>query len=123
MESLDDCLEAEQHAKDEALCIKKKLESDINELEIALEKTNKANTEAQKTFKQCQDKLRDTVQEQACDHQEIHDQTNAFSDEVEKSCSFSTLILKKNLLNIKKNLTKICLIIWATSWDKRLETK
>lgn len=89
MESLDDCLEAEQHAKDEALCIKKKLESDINELEIALEKTNKANTEAQKTFKQCQDKLRDTVQEQACDHQEIHDQTNAFSDEVEKSCSFS----------------------------------
>ena len=41
-------LESEQRAKAEALRIKKKLEGDINELEIALDHANKANAEAQK---------------------------------------------------------------------------
>ena len=41
-------LESEQRAKAEALRIKKKLEGDINELEIALDHANKANSEAQK---------------------------------------------------------------------------
>ena len=42
-------LEAESRAKAEALRIKKKLESDINELEIALDHANKANSEAIRT--------------------------------------------------------------------------
>merc|ERR1711988_1220829 len=39
---------------------KKKLEADINELEIALDHSNKANTEANKSIKRYQAQLRDT---------------------------------------------------------------
>merc|ERR1719450_1066429 len=53
-------LEAESRAKAEALRIKKKLESDINELEIALDHSNKANAEAHKSIKRYQAQLRDT---------------------------------------------------------------
>ena len=52
-------LEAESRAKAEALRIKKKLESDINELEIALDHANKANSEAHKSIKRYQAQLRD----------------------------------------------------------------
>merc|ERR1711934_807787 len=45
MDSLAASLEGEQRAKGEALRVKKKLESDINELEIALDHANKANAE------------------------------------------------------------------------------
>merc|ERR1712020_394186 len=47
-------------AKAEALRIKKKLESDINELEIALDHSNKAHGEAHKSIKRYQGQLRDT---------------------------------------------------------------
>ena len=48
MDSIQASLDSEQKAKAEALRIKKKLEGDINELEIALDHANKANVEAQK---------------------------------------------------------------------------
>merc|ERR1712150_222129 len=60
MDSLGASLEAEQRAKAEALRIKKKLESDINELENALDHANKANSEGQKAIKRYQGQLRDT---------------------------------------------------------------
>merc|ERR550534_1931569 len=60
MESLGASLEAEQRAKADALRVKKKLESDINELEIALDHANKANIEGQKAIKRYQGSLRDT---------------------------------------------------------------
>ena len=41
IDSLNASLEAEQQAKSEALRIKKKLEGDINELEIALDHSNR----------------------------------------------------------------------------------
>ena len=44
MDSLNASLEAEQKAKGEALRIKKKIEGDINELEIALDHSNKVYT-------------------------------------------------------------------------------
>ena len=44
-------MEGEQKAKAEALRIKKKLEGDINEFEIALDHANKANNEALKSIK------------------------------------------------------------------------
>merc|ERR1719367_974842 len=59
MDSLQASLEAESRAKAEALRIKKKLESDINELEIALDHANKANSEAHKSIKRYQGQLRD----------------------------------------------------------------
>ena len=54
MDSMQASLESEQRAKAEALRIKKKLEGDINELEIALDHSNKANNEAQKSIKRYQ---------------------------------------------------------------------
>merc|ERR1711876_116355 len=59
LESMQASLETEQRAKGEALRIKKKLESDINELEIALDHANKANSEAHKSIKRFQAQLRD----------------------------------------------------------------
>merc|ERR1712088_1287048 len=54
--------EAETRAKTEALRIKKKLEADINELEIALDHSNKANAEAHKSIKRYQVQFRDVEQ-------------------------------------------------------------
>ena len=54
MDSLQASLETEQRAKAEALRIKKKLEGEINELEIALDHANKANNEAHKSIKRYQ---------------------------------------------------------------------
>merc|ERR1712168_44090 len=59
MDSMQASLESEQRAKAEALRIKKKLEGDINELEIALDHANKANNEAQKSIKRYQGQLRE----------------------------------------------------------------
>merc|ERR1719245_2296891 len=68
MESLQASLESEQRAKAEGLRIKKKLESDINEFEIALDHANKANNEALKSIKRYQGQLREaeTQYEEAC---------------------------------------------------------
>ena len=95
MDSLAASLEAEQRAKSEALRIKKKLESDINELEIALDHANKANSEGQKAIKRYQSQLRDTIQgyeDEARSRQEVMEQVgiserkaNALSGEVEES--------------------------------------
>merc|ERR1711881_135143 len=95
MDSLGASLEAEQRAKAEALRIKKKLESDINELEIALDHANKANSEGQKAIKRYQGSLRDTIQgfeDQARGRQEVMEaggiaerKANALSGEVEES--------------------------------------
>merc|ERR1719244_1322524 len=60
MDSMQASLESEQRAKAEALRIKKKLEGDINELEIALDHANKANSEGMKTVKRYQGQLRDS---------------------------------------------------------------
>merc|ERR1719352_412685 len=57
--SIQASLESEQRAKAEALRIKKKLEGDINELEIALDHANKANSEAQKAIKRYQGQHRE----------------------------------------------------------------
>merc|ERR1711874_144252 len=62
MESLGASLETEQKSKAEALRIKKKLEGEINELEIGLDHANKANAEGLKAIKRYQSQLRDTIQ-------------------------------------------------------------
>merc|ERR1712179_866060 len=95
MDSLAASLEGEQRAKGEALRVKKKLESDINELEIALDHANKANAEGQKAIKRYQGQLRDTIQgyeEQARGRQEVMEavgiaerKAGALSGEVEES--------------------------------------
>merc|ERR1711902_353818 len=59
MESMQATLESEQRAKAEGLRVKKKLEGDINEFEIALDHANKANNEALKSIKRYQGQLRE----------------------------------------------------------------
>jgi chromosome segregation ATPase len=90
-------LEAETRAKAEALRIKKKLETDINELEIALDHGNKANVEAHKTIKRHQNQLREVetaFEEESRQRQEIADKaglaerrSNALQGELEESRS------------------------------------
>ena len=74
MESVQASLESEQTAKQEGLRIKKKIEGDINELEIALDHANKANNEAGKSMKRYQAGLREAecgLEEQQRARQEI----------------------------------------------------
>merc|ERR1719483_69496 len=95
MDSLAASLEGEQRAKGEALRVKKKLKSDINELEIALDHANKANAEGQKAIKRYQGQLRETIQgfeDQARGRQEVMEavgiaerKAGALSGEVEES--------------------------------------
>ena len=95
MESLGASLEAEQRAKAEALRIKKKLEGDINELEIGLDHANKANAEGLKAIKRYQLQLRETIQayeDEARQRQHVSEQVGiaerkaaALSGEVEES--------------------------------------
>merc|ERR1712061_602967 len=95
MDSLGASLEGEQRAKADALRVKKKLESDINELEIALDHANKANIEGQKAVKRYQGSLRDTIQsyeDETRSRQQVMEQVgiserkaNALSGEVEES--------------------------------------
>merc|ERR1739838_1066284 len=59
MDSMQASLESEQRSKAEALRLKKKLEGEINELEIALDHANKANNEAQKSIKRYQGQFRE----------------------------------------------------------------
>lgn len=59
IDSMQASLEAEAKGKAEALRMKKKLESDINELEIALDHSNKANSDLQKHIKKLQGEIKD----------------------------------------------------------------
>jgi len=72
IESMQATLEAETKGKQEALRIKKKLESDINELEIALDHANKAYADAQKTIKKHQEQIRE-LQLQVEEEQRLRD--------------------------------------------------
>merc|ERR1711994_347755 len=95
MDSMQASLETEQGAKAEALRIKKKLEGEINELEIALDHANKANNEALKSIKRYQGQLREaeTQYEEACRmRQEMSERAsladrraNALAGEVEEA--------------------------------------
>nr|AAA73080.1 unnamed protein product [Brugia malayi] len=62
-DSLNATLENETRSKADLMRLKKKLESDINELEIALDHANQANAEAQKNVKRYQDQIRELQQQ------------------------------------------------------------
>ncbi|KAE9414726.1 hypothetical protein Angca_002787, partial [Angiostrongylus cantonensis] len=59
LESMQASLESESRGRTDLLRMKKKLESDINEFEIALDHANKANVDAQKNLKKYQDSVRE----------------------------------------------------------------
>ena len=57
LDSMQASLEAEAKGKAEAMRIKKKLEQDINELEIALDASNRAKAELEKNIKRYQQQI------------------------------------------------------------------
>merc|ERR1712095_131236 len=61
IEGMQGALEQESKGKAEALRMKKKLESDVGELEIALEHSNANNLETQKAIKKYQTQIRDAA--------------------------------------------------------------
>merc|ERR1719436_225923 len=97
MDSMQASLESEQRAKVEALRMKKKLEGDINELEIALDHANKANVEAQKAIKRYQGHMREAecaYEEEQRQRQEVAEKAsladrkaNALAGEMEEARS------------------------------------
>merc|ERR1712061_584029 len=97
MDSMQASLESEQRAKAEGLRIKKKLEGEINELEIALDHANKANNEAQKSIKRYQGQMREAecaLTEESRVRQEMAEKAslavrraNALAGEMEESRS------------------------------------
>merc|ERR1711935_246086 len=97
MDSMQASYESEQRAKAEALRIKKKLEGDINELEIALDHANKANSEAQKAIKRYQGQMRESecaYEEEQRQRQEVAERAsladrraNALAGEMEEARS------------------------------------
>ncbi|NWI47259.1 MYH6 protein, partial [Picathartes gymnocephalus] len=60
VESLQTSLDAETRSRNEALRLKKKMEGDLNEMEIQLSHTNRGANEAQKQVKALQGYLKDT---------------------------------------------------------------
>uniref|UniRef100_A0A0N5AQ97 Myosin head n=1 Tax=Syphacia muris TaxID=451379 RepID=A0A0N5AQ97_9BILA len=80
LESMQATLETETRGRAELMRMKKKLESDINELEIALDHANKANVDAQKNIKRHQDTIRELqtqMEEEQRQREELRDQVNA----------------------------------------------
>uniref|UniRef100_A0A914UJZ5 Myosin heavy chain n=1 Tax=Plectus sambesii TaxID=2011161 RepID=A0A914UJZ5_9BILA len=79
LESMQASLETEARGRAELLRMKKKLESDINELEIGLDHANKANMDAQKNIKRHQDQVRELqtqIEDEQRQREELRDQVN-----------------------------------------------
>ncbi|KAL7829724.1 hypothetical protein AOLI_G00306090 [Acnodon oligacanthus] len=77
IESLQASLEAEAKGRAEALRLKKKMEADLNEMEIQLDHANKNNSELVKTLKRLQQQIKDMqmqMDEDARLHEELREQ-------------------------------------------------
>ena len=112
LDSMQASLEAETRAKTEALTIKKKIETEINELEIALDQPNKANAEAHKTIKRYQYRDVETSYEEECrQRQEIVDRADRRANalQVIKSVNIKMPQQKPRSIDIK-SLVKYCLL-------------
>uniref|UniRef100_A0A8B9KPQ9 Uncharacterized protein n=1 Tax=Astyanax mexicanus TaxID=7994 RepID=A0A8B9KPQ9_ASTMX len=76
IESLQASLEAEAKGRAEALRMKKKMECDLNEMEIQLEHANKNNSDLVKTLKRLQQQIKDMqmqMDEDARVHEELRE--------------------------------------------------
>uniref|UniRef100_A0A3Q3J9P9 Uncharacterized protein n=1 Tax=Monopterus albus TaxID=43700 RepID=A0A3Q3J9P9_MONAL len=73
VESLQASLEAEAKGRAEALRMKKKMEGDLNEMEIQLEHANRNNTELVKTLRKLQQQIKD-LQVQMDEDGRLHDE-------------------------------------------------
>ena len=69
IEGMQAALEAEAKGKAEALRMKKKLESDVGELEIALDHSNANNADTQKNIKKYQGQIREAQSKLEDEHE------------------------------------------------------
>merc|ERR1711976_794148 len=69
LDGMQQALESETRAMGEAIRMKKKLEADINELDIALEHANGSNTEAQRSIKKYQAQIKES--QSTLEHEQI----------------------------------------------------
>ncbi|XP_025060351.1 myosin-16 [Alligator sinensis] len=79
IESLQASLETEAKGRAEALRLKKKMETDLNEMEIQLDHANRNNSELVKTLKKLQQQIKDLqiqMDEDARQHEELREQYN-----------------------------------------------
>ncbi|KAH1183969.1 hypothetical protein KIL84_014585 [Mauremys mutica] len=79
IESLQSSLEMEAKGRAEALRLKKKMETDLNEMEIQLDHANRNNSELVKTLKKLQQQIKDLqiqMDEDARQHEELREQYN-----------------------------------------------
>ena len=107
-------LEAETRAKAEALRIKKKIETEINELEIALDHANKANAEAHKTIKRYQTQYRDveTGYEEECrQRQEIADRAGLADRRA------NALQVERVMIHVTSSITFLVTMMTMTTFD------
>ncbi|CAL8304773.1 unnamed protein product [Merluccius merluccius] len=77
VESLQASLEAEAKGRSEALRMKKKMEGDLNEMEVQLEHANRNNTELCKMLKKMQQQIKDLqvqMDEEGRQHDELREQ-------------------------------------------------
>ncbi|KAJ8251147.1 hypothetical protein GJAV_G00217820 [Gymnothorax javanicus] len=77
IESLQASLEAEAKGRAEAMRLKKKMETDLNEMEIQLDHANKNNSELVKTLKKLQQQIKDMqiqMDEDARQYEELREQ-------------------------------------------------
>jgi len=93
LESMQASLETETRGRAELVRQKKKLESDINELEIALDHANKANSDAQKNLRRYQDQIKE-LQMQIEDEQRQKDEAKESFQNSERR--FNTLQTEKD---------------------------
>nr|CRZ24364.1 BMA-MYO-5 [Brugia malayi] len=83
LESMQASLETETRGRADLLRMKKKLESDITELEVALDHANRTNVDAQKTIKRHQDNVRE-LQTQIEDEQRQRDELREQMNVIER---------------------------------------
>uniref|UniRef100_A0AAF5PU14 Myosin motor domain-containing protein n=1 Tax=Wuchereria bancrofti TaxID=6293 RepID=A0AAF5PU14_WUCBA len=86
LESMQASLEAETRGRADLLRMKKKLESDISELEVALDHANRTNVDAQKTIKRYQDNVRELqtqIEDEQRQRDELREQMNVMERRVQ----------------------------------------
>ncbi|UJR08396.1 hypothetical protein I4U23_012667 [Adineta vaga] len=89
LESMQASLEAEARSKAETLKQKKKLESDINELEVALDHANRTNADLQKSLKRIQQNITE-LQAQVEEEQRQRDEAREIAMAAERRANVIT---------------------------------
>ncbi len=79
--------------------MKKKLEADINELEIGLDHANKANMDAQKNIKRYLEQIKE-LQMQVEEEQRQRDETREYLNNSERRCAMLQVEKEESLNNL-----------------------